>query len=106
MTSEAKVSSFLFRNHQMFIKAIIITLLTGFIHSVFAQNTESLKITPAPSPIIISSVIGNNGVHLQSIFQNHLHQPVDLEFLELAIYMVFMKHLNNPSETSKWHKPN
>lgn len=68
MTSEVKVSFFLFCNHQMFIKAIIITLLTGFIHSVFAQNAESLKITPAASPIIISSIIGNNGVHLQTIF--------------------------------------
>ncbi|MBS1783648.1 MAG: hypothetical protein JSS78_11320 [Bacteroidetes bacterium] len=68
MTSEANISVFNFRNQLNYFKAIIIVLFTGFFSPVFAQNSDTIKLTPPPSPIIISSVIGNNGVHLQTIF--------------------------------------
>lgn len=51
--------------------AVFATIICiGFVPSIFAQSIDADKVnrTPSLSPVVIGSVIGNNGVHLETFF--------------------------------------
>lgn len=70
MTGKTYLSLPQYHKNSLIFKALLIILTFGLNAPVSAQNknTDTIKILSPPSPVIIGSIIGNNGVHLQTIF--------------------------------------
>lgn len=53
-----------------FFSNLLFLLAAGFLNPAFAQHQDQIKgkVANPPSPVIIGSLIGNNGLHIETIF--------------------------------------